>query len=331
MDERSLILSILLFLVVLGSNSKESGADSNKIPIAMSLDDGYVYPTIVSITSAMLNSPPELEYEFYLMHPGEFSSGAKEKLLSLTERFPNCHLVFLNMEDAFKTANDAGHVSTPTYYRLSLPDLLPDVEKLLWLDGDTLILGDLSEMYRLPMNGLHFRGFLDSDAYRGYSFGGSSDHYICGGVMVMNLAELRRDNATQKFAEFVAAHNSELVQHDQSVINAVSAAKIGVLPPRFGVFNFWSKKHEKQYLSQLLSPNKYTLAELDAAVANPVVLHFTDKPWGLIKMPRTELWWEYAAKTDFFEEICEKYSFLNNLKDLARRGIKGINKLLAKI
>ena len=53
------------------------------IPIAMALDDNYVYPTVVAIGSAMENKNEETEYSFYLMHPNEFKEESTEKSKSL--------------------------------------------------------------------------------------------------------------------------------------------------------------------------------------------------------------------------------------------------------
>ena len=114
------------------------------IPIAMALDDGYTYPTIVAMTSILENASKETKYDFYIMHPGEFSEENKGKLKSLSKKYRNkCSVNLINMENKYKNANDKGHITTPTYYRLSLSELLPDLDKIIWLDGDTITYTDL--------------------------------------------------------------------------------------------------------------------------------------------------------------------------------------------
>lgn len=56
------------------------------IPIAMALDDGYTFPTIVAITSIMENSYSYTNYIFYIMHPLKFSIENKKKIQSLEKK-----------------------------------------------------------------------------------------------------------------------------------------------------------------------------------------------------------------------------------------------------
>lgn len=44
-----------------------------EISIAMTFDENYVYPTLVSMTSIMENSNPNINYDFYLMHTPNLS------------------------------------------------------------------------------------------------------------------------------------------------------------------------------------------------------------------------------------------------------------------
>lgn len=81
----------------------------------------------------------------------------------------------------------------------------------------------------------------------------------------------------------------------------------GVLPAKYGVFNLgpeWAKSHA----GTLLARDRYTADEMQDAYENPVILHCICKPWGQGEANRKSLWWDYAAKTDYFEEIKAKYN-----------------------
>jgi lipopolysaccharide biosynthesis glycosyltransferase len=43
-----------------------------------------------------------------------------------------------------------------------LSELLPNVDKILWIDGDTITFNDLKEMYDIDMKNFHYKGFLDT-------------------------------------------------------------------------------------------------------------------------------------------------------------------------
>lgn len=279
------------------------------VPIAMALDEGYLYPTIVSITSMMENAKDDSIYDLYIMHPDEFSSESKEKLSYLGVKYKNCNIKLINMKNEYKDANESGHITTPAYYRLSLSELLPNLDKMLWIDGDTLIFDDLHEMYNLEPGDNYYLAYLDDK--QGpllREFGLSDDEYVCDGVMVINLKKLREDNMVSKYKSFIEMYNDKLIQHDQTVINAVCYGKIGILPPRFGMFNYGKTGRKMyNYVDRLTSKHKYTYKDMDEALNNLVVLHCVCKPWKEAGCSFADTWWAYARKTDCYEEIYNKY------------------------
>ena len=260
----SLILCGVSFLIfhVFRIYEKKS-ASHEGIPIAMALDDGYTYPTIVAMTS--------------------------------------------NMEDKYKNANDKGHITTPTYYRLSLSELLPDLDKIIWLDGDTITYTDLKEMYDIDMEGYYYKGFLDDNVDAVDDFTTENDHCICAGVMLINLKELRQDDMVKKFSDFIEKNNEKLIQHDQTTINAMCYKKIGILPPKFGIYNYPSVNEAKSKAGKYRLKDGYTEDDLEKAYNSPAVLHCVSKPWKNVNVRGGKAWWDYARKTDFYSEIRKKY------------------------
>lgn len=285
--------------------------NENVIPIAMALDDGYLYPTIVSITSMMENAEKDTVYNIYIMHPDEFLQESKEKLCSLGVKYKNCNIKLINMKKEYAGANEAGHITKPAYYRLSLSELLPSLDKIIWMDGDTLIFDDLHQMYNLELNDNYYLAYLDDKRVVPEplkNFGLRDNEYVCDGVMLVNLRKLREDDMVPKFKGFIERYNDKLIQHDQTVINAVCYGKIGILPPKFGMFNFRRNgRMVYEYVDGLTSKNKYDCREMDDAIDNLVVLHCVNKPWQDAACSFADTWWQYAKKTDFYDEICDKY------------------------
>ena len=287
---------------------KQEVATENTVPIAMAADNNYTYPTIVSITSLMTTSKSTTHYDIYIMTPGGFAEENKQKLLSLQEKFENrCRINLIDMQDRYKNANDKGHITTPTYYRLSLPSLLPDLNKAIWIDGDTLIFEDLTEMLNIDMENFYYKGFLDCNVDGLEEFGIEDDHYICAGVLLINLEKLRQDEMEYKFEKFIAENNDRLRQHDQTVINAMCNKNTGVLPAKYGIFNFSDVERAKTHSKILKAKNRYTEKEMQTAFEHPAILHYVNKPWGENEVNRKNLWWEFAAKTDYFDEIKAHY------------------------
>ena len=296
-------------------SDKDSKTDeySDAISIAMALDENYLYPTLVSMTSMLENKNKDSKYVYYIMHPGDFSEKSKKTLQSLSAKYSNCVINFIDMENKYKNVKQ-GHVTTPTYYRLSLPDLLPNVDKIIWMDGDTLIFKDLNEMFNVDMKNYYFKGFLDNAWRFGEDFGVETPNYICAGVMVVNLKELRKDDMVKKFSDFIEENNDKLKQHDQTVINIVCKDKVCKLDPKYCIFNrHATKKTAEKYICSLNPKTAYSKEEMVNAANDPTVIHFVHKPWKDQKAPLFNLWWDHAKKTECFEEIKEKYTIKDGI------------------
>ena len=289
------------------NNNVEGISTEKPIPVAMALDDGYVYPTIVSITSMLENADTDRGYSFYIMHPGEFKQENKDKIKSLEEKYKSCKIELIDMKNAYKGANDKGHITTPAYYRLALSDLLPQLDKIIWIDGDTIVFADLKEMYDIDMSELCYRGFLDDNVNAVDNFVPDNDHVICSGVMLLNLEELRKENMVKKFEKFISENNDKLIQHDQTTINSVAYKKVDILPAKYGIYNYWSLEEAKSQSKVYRYNRGYTSDELESAYLNPVILHCISKPWKSKDVYGGKYWWDYAQKTDFYNEIREKY------------------------
>ncbi len=299
------LLSLGAFLFF--KHNYQVNSKTSSIPVAMALDDGYLYPTIVAVTSIMENSDKNTEYDFYIMHPPEFKAENKEKLETLSKKYSKCHITFIDMGNQYKNATESGRITTPAYYRLSLSELLPQLDKIIWMDGDTLTFHDLREMYDMDMEGYCYKGFLDDNVNAVKSFGVDNDHCICSGVMLINLKELRKDNTVEAFKKFIEENNEKLIQHDQTTINVVCYKKIGILPAKFGIYSYDDVKQAREQADVYLCSYGYTADELEKAYKDPVVLHCIRKPWKSMSVPFANIWWDYARKTDFFEEIHSKY------------------------
>lgn len=311
------VLGIFIQPTFVNANDNSS---KNVISVAMATDDNYIYPTIVSMTSLARNSNRNTIYHIYIMHPDNLSHESKSKLLSVEEKYKNCIVKFVDMKNIFKEGYTDHRIPTSAYYRLAMPDVIHGVDKIIWLDGDTLVLGDLSEMINIDMEGYYFKGFLDfPNLKETENFGIYNDHYICSGVMLVNLRELRRDNMNvNAVSRFITQNYNKLWQHDQTVVNTLFMHKNGVLPPKFGVWNFDIKDHIYGYQGCVVYPYKYSVQEIIDAWQNPVILHCTNKPWkNLTKALYVERWWKYAEVSGFLKEIQEKYLIPDGIYEIS--------------
>lgn len=288
-----------------------SRRSSPVLNIAMATDKQFVYPLQVSIISALLNSNHNV-LNYHILVPRSLSSEDKAKIKELERRFENCKINFIvmgNEYDKFSTAN--GRLSSVAYFRLSLQTILPDIDRVLWLDCDVLVRKDLSQIFSFDMDDLYFLGFQD---YHGYKvFGHPNDRYVCSGVLLMNLEKMREDDLEQKMKDFLALHDKDADKQDQTAINSVGYDGIRFLPPEYGIFNFPSKKEIDKYFNGNKYGN-YTRQEIDEAIRDPTVLHMVKKPWKEIGVPFFKEWWKYAKTLGNPAYDVLKQTLLDNIK-----------------
>ena len=285
-----------------------SSENKTEIPISYAVDNKYIYPTIVSMTSLVYNARNNTFYKIYIMHSKNLTLYSKQILQSIENKYPNrCTIKYLNMGNKYADLMVNYKIQTPAYYRLSLPNLLLDEERIIWLDGDTLVFEDLKELIDLNMKDNLIMGFLDNRPDAIKSFGYENATVICSGVLLMDLNGLRKYGFSNKTRDFISKYKSNLTQHDQTIINVITQKKIGVLPPKYGIWDFKNITIAKKHLEIQKSLYNYNQKEFFYALKHPSILHFVySKPFWRKNTIFDEEWWKFAISTGFFYNIYSK-------------------------
>ena len=294
--------------------------NKNNIHICMSFNDRYVYQILVSITTVLINLDKNNTFiTYHILCNPDVKNTTLSILKSLVYKYySNLEMIFYDMGNNFIDRNSP-RLSQTAYYRLLTPIIL-DIDKIIYLDGDTIILKDLNEMYQLPFNDNYILGILDT-VRNGIDFLGiKSEKYINSGVVLLNLEKIRNDNKIYQLINMTKTEKS-FEGHDQTIINYAFYPKIGILPSKFGIWNFSDKKDIQIYLSRLRT--KIDIHELEESFLNPTIIHNV-LCWPKIFFPSTRysedltscrergncfcekyhlLWYYYANKTDYYENI----------------------------
>ena len=292
-------------------NKEENKNKENKLTIACAYatDNAYVYPTLVAMTSLTENAAKTTFYDIYVMINPDFTEENKKVLKSVEEKHPtNCEVIFIDMGDKFKDEKTNKKITTPAYYRLELHNLLPDVKRIIWMDGDTAVFEDLTELITLDMKGNYIMGFLDSIPEAIERFNIENATVLCSGVLLMDLEALRKNNMTEKFRKFMIEEKEKINQHDQTVINVVCQGKIAPLPPKYGIWCFEAEKYALKHNERQRPHLRYNKDEFIKAYYHPAILHYVwPKPFWKRKKPifNTE-WWNYAKISGYYNEVYNK-------------------------
>lgn len=287
----------------------------NGIHIAMSLNNNYIFPIMVSITSILLNSNKTTSLCFHILIGKDVEIKNKRRIVSLTKLNNNSYFKFYNVGNTFNGwKHGKEKLTVASFYRMIAGELIKNINKIIYLDGDTLIYDDLSEMYNLNISNLYFKGIREVIDYN-YEIGMDKSKYICAGVLLMNLELMRNENVFIKFRDYYYKfYNKGIYYGDQHIINDLFKDKIGYLPPKFGMWFIDAKDFENY---KKLNPIIYTQNELIESINKPVIRHIWgwakegflfDKPWLINNYFKIkEEWNYYAQKTGYYSLICKCY------------------------
>ena len=125
----------ILFLKIKRKNISNDIQNRNNIHLALNVDDKYIYPSIVFLTSLMDNRANSTFYTIHLLTNNNLTVNSTNKITRLVNKFGynSIKLIYYNLEGYFKNAT-AGYISVATYYKILLPSLLPNVDKIIYSD-----------------------------------------------------------------------------------------------------------------------------------------------------------------------------------------------------
>ncbi|CAN5520996.1 glycosyltransferase family 8 protein [soil metagenome] len=184
------------------------------------------------------------------------------------------------------------------WYRLLLPELAPDVERMLYLDVDTIALDDLSPLWETDLGANLVAAatnvFEQRFRHRPRALGLSGpEAYFNSGVMLLDLSAMRAAGAQEAIVECASAR-PDLLWPDQDALNVVLAGRRLALHPRWNCMN--------STLAFESARNVYGADAVARASARPAIRHFEgpfmNKPWHLLcDHPHRERYWEHRHAT----------------------------------
>jgi Lipopolysaccharide biosynthesis proteins, LPS:glycosyltransferases len=173
------------------------------------------------------------------------------------------------------------------FTRLYAGQLLPtSIDRILYLDCDTIIKGDICQLESVDIAEEIFHGIKDcvGKAYKHNIGLDGNDPYINAGVLLINVELLRKVEIKAVIDEFMRKYVKFINYADQDILNGIFKGKIGILDPSYDVMTIHIV-YSHMEICQLRKPtNFYSESELREAVANPKIIHYTTnmeiiRPW----------------------------------------------------
>lgn len=273
------------------------------INLAFICDNNYALCTGVAIASLKYNRNINRQYRIYIIADG--ISAQNHKLFGeLHDK--NFDIQIIRSESvanysSYGKMKYAMHVSTTALYKFNLPDVLSDLDKVLYMDGDTIIRDSLEELYDIDISGRYAAVCKDIGAETFPSpfrnrLGIDHTDYFNSGVMLLNLKKLREDNIPKKLIDYKKNGINHFM--DQDALNVVFRENVVYFSFLYNMaISCWRSK-DCDYLASYYGLSGYTI---DQFFRDAKVIHCSapEKPWLYSNVIASEEWLTYFIRSPY--------------------------------
>ena len=304
-----------LFITFIALIFIQLGAYAQRVNVAFTIDNNYPIFTLLAINSILVNNASNSDYTFYIIENNvtarnkkfmrNFVEDKKQKI-----EFINIDTSIIDNGKYFYTFSDGQRITPIGMARIMIPELLPnDVDRVIYIDGDTLITADLKELYNEDLGSKYIgmsKNFGNLE-YKMYKF----STYCNSGVILMDLNKLREHNISKKMVTYLNVHSKEFIYSgetdnsvylypDQDLINVVLDKNIKLLDQRW---------------------NNQTIRRVALSDFNqPGIIHYIgpNKPWDFPKYYTygVKMYYQYWKASSL-----KKYLYLHKFKSVKREYI----------
>ena len=292
-----------------------SGDPRPIIPVVFASDNNYVPMLTTTIYSMLANASTDYRYDIVVLHR-DINGENQARMKSFFGAFPYADLRFCSVSaiiDQYELTTNNPHISVETYYRFLIQKLLPYYNKVLYLDSDLIVKGDISELYETELGtkllgatrDIDFLGNLnmkngDRLKYAKEVLGMNDPYdYFQAGVLLLNTYEMRNLYTIEEWLEF--ASDDRFIYNDQDVLNAHCEGRVTWLDYDWNVMIDCGNRIANVFS---FAPHEVFDAFNDSR-GHERIVHYAgfEKPWKFAYCDRSQLYWKYARETPFYEKL----------------------------
>lgn len=307
---KKFLLIIFCILNIFYSDKKSSKniSDNKIINIAYVADQKFASLAATSIASLLTNAKEDDEIKIYIIQT-DFNELMKERILSL-KSIKNCYIEFIKFDikkiNPLKTDNYSGEV----FMKVFVPDTLSQLDKILFIDADTIINTSLRELYNTDLKDKYLGAVqiqsLQSEVLQNRIRPDlNQKFYFNSGVILFNAKKFREDKILKKVLIEFKEHKLikvPYISEEAPLVNILNG-NIIVLDLKWNlcpIVFYQSESYYKIY-------SCYTIDQIKEAINNPAIIHFSDYSYLFLDHPYSSQFFYFYKMTpwlkDFKQEI----------------------------
>ena len=299
--------------------------NNKKIPIVFGFDENYKLPATIAIKSMIENKYPETEYDIFVLHPG-LKQSTKEQIETITK------VNWIEVKQDMLPKVPTGWSGLATWYRLLIPTLIPQYDKIIWADVDFLIKPDLREVFNTDMENYDWAGVAiekrgTKNGIHNWFEENKNDFIYIPGLMVFNAKRWRENKLFDKCVEIINKYQKKLTMFDLDVLNLLTD-KIKPLSFKYSVFETLydytdiTRTKDYKWLSE-----SWTKEELEETRRNPAIIHYAGKNikiWNRAFRQISNYYWREIEASPCYNSI---YYFPTKLTKVCNNLLKVVRKI----
>lgn len=289
--------------------------DKPIVPVVFAADNNYAPMVTTTIASMLANASKDYFYDVVVIEDGITGSN-KEQMVQFVAQYGNASIRFFGagaMIADYELTTSNEHISKETYYRFLIQDILPYYGKVVYLDSDLVVEGDVSELFELDLEDSLLAAAHDVDYLGNLNMhdGERMEYtkeilgmkrpfdYFQAGVLVLNVAEMRKLHSVKEWLEI--ASNPDYIYNDQDILNAHCQGRVKYLGYEWNVMHDCGGRVGNVFSFAPAS----AFDSYNASRSNPKIIHYAgfEKPWIMPECDFAEHYWKYARSTPFYEKL----------------------------
>lgn len=290
------------------------------VPVVLSANDSFAPYLDIMIRSMIANSSPNRNYDLIVLY-NDISEKNRNLITMASCGKENLSIRFIRVceyFDASKLFVDQ-HLSVETYYRLIIPEIMPNYHKILYLDCDMVADHDVAELYDMDLKGAVIGAGKDIDVagqinlnqndwkkYATETLGlDCAFDYFQAGVLILDLDGLRKTATSEEMIEMALTHSFRC--HDQDILNIICKNKVTYLPQQWNTLMNWQEPGRSRMQILKMAPRQL-FEEYSRARKCPYLIHFAgyQKPWDVVDCDFAEYFWEYAKLSPYYPMLLRR-------------------------
>lgn len=280
---------------------------SYKMNILYQFSETYAPFAGISITSLLMNNQGDIH--FFLLTPA-IGTADLQKIQDTIESFGQRYTIVETTDlDEKLTELDFPKYrgSYTTNYKLFIADLITsDVERILYIDSDTVVTGDISELFEMDMGDHCVAMVTDSicnnvKILKGFQ---KEDYYCNAGVILFNIPVWNAAGIEGKIVAHLMETHERYASPDQDLINLIVGRDILKLHPRYNLQPLHYAYSDKTYFNYYHPVAYYSAEEIQEARNHPAIMHtfrfIGEYPWHKGNVhPQVSFFDEYLRKSQW--------------------------------